>query len=155
MGKYAAGTTVPSYQRRLEIERTLERYGATAFAYGKTSQRVQVMFEIADRRYRMDLPMPDRNADNVLFTPAKRYQRSVEEQERVYEQMGRQRWAALSIYIKAVLEAAESGITTVEEALLSHVMLPNGSTVGEWAGKQLHEVYASGQMPELLPGGER
>ena len=152
MPTYAAGTTVPSHQRRLEIERTLERYGATAFAYGRTQTRVQVMFEIAGRRYRIELRVPDRQGHDILYTPSKRLLRSDADQEKFYEQLVRQKWAALALYIKAQLEAAESGITTIEEALLAYVVLPDNSTVGEWAGKELNAIYASGQMPELLPG---
>jgi hypothetical protein len=35
---------------------------------------------------------------------------------------------------------------------LSHILLPNGTTVGEHLGPQLDEVYATGVMPSLLPG---
>jgi len=38
-GKYAAKTEVPEHQSRTEIERTLTRYGATAFAYGWSAGR--------------------------------------------------------------------------------------------------------------------
>lgn len=153
MAKYAAGTTVSSAQRREEIERTLQRYGAAAFGYASTRTRAQVMFEIGDRRYRIELPVPDRDSDEVTLTPSKRWLRDDKEQERVYEQLVRQKWAALALYIKAQLEAAESGITTIEEALLAYVVLPDGSTVGQWAHKELNAIYSSGQMPELLPGG--
>lgn len=152
MPTYAAGTTVPSHQRRLEIERTLERYGATAFAYGQTRDRAQIMFEIADRRYRIELLVPDRQGDGILYTPFRGLLRSGADQEKVYEQLVRQKWAALALYIKAQLEAAESGITTIEEALLAYVVLPGNSTVGDWARKELKAVYASGEVPALLPG---
>ena len=41
---------------------------------------------------------------------------------------------------------------TLEDALQTFVMLPNGRTVGEWLGPQIDEVYRTSQMPQLLPG---
>jgi hypothetical protein len=64
----------------------------------------------------------------------------------------RQRWRALALVIKAKLEAVEAGISSVEDEFLSFIMLPNGSTVGEWVQPQIERVYESGSMPALLPG---
>jgi hypothetical protein len=154
MVRYAARTEISSERRRQEIERTLDRYGATAFAFGKTTSppRAQIMFELADRRMRIDLPLPDRDDRAITHTPDRGIVRSRDAQEREYEYAVRQRWAALSLWIKAQLEAIESGIVTVEDVFLSHVVLPSGATVGEWAEPQLREVYGRGEMPALLPG---
>jgi hypothetical protein len=111
------------------------------------------MFELADRRIRLDLPLPDRDSRAITHTPERGVVRSRDAQEREYEYAVRQRWAALSLWIKAQLEAIESGIVTVEEVFLSHIVLPDGSTVGEWAHPQLSAVYGRGEMPALLPGG--
>lgn len=157
MSKYAARTDVPSERRRQEIERTLDRYGATAFAYGKTAipPQATIMFEMADRRLRITLPLPDPDDRQFTHTPGRGIRRSREAQQQEYEYAIRQKWAALSLWIKAQLEAVESGITTIEEALLSYVMLPDGRTVGEWTRPQLGEVYGRGEMPALLPGSAR
>ncbi len=39
-----------------------------------------------------------------------------------------------------------------ESEFLAQLVLPNGSTVGEWARPQVAAAYASGEMPALLPG---
>ena len=44
MAKYASTTSVSPEQRRGEIERTLARYGATAFGYATTGAKAQVVF---------------------------------------------------------------------------------------------------------------
>lgn len=66
MSRYAENTSVPSDRSRAEIEKTLTRYGATAFAYGWSGATAQIMFEIrttrGGRRVRFALPMPDRSA---------------------------------------------------------------------------------------------
>lgn len=157
MSRYAERTEVPSTRSRDEIERTLERYGATAFAYGwdNTNRAATIMFEIGTprgvRRVRFQLPMPDRNGREFTETPTGR-ERSTSAARVEHDRAVRQRWRALALVIKAKLEAVAAGITTVEEEFLAHVMLPNGSTVGEWTAPQLELVYGRGEMPALLPG---
>lgn len=152
MSKYAEDTSVSSARSRDEIERTLRRYGASAFGYGWEGKRAQVMFHVESRRVRFELEMPDKDAAEFKFTPARRYERSAAQQEEAYEQAIRQRWRALALVIKAKLEAVDAGISTVEEEFLAHIMLPDGSTVGQWVAPQLAEVYGRGEMPALLPG---
>lgn len=149
---YAQRTDVPSDRSRAEIERTLRRYGAGAFAYGWADHTAQVMFEMTGRRIQFRLPLPDPAAAEFTQTPTGR-DRSSAAAEREYEQAVRQRWRALALVIKAKLEAVEAGITTVEEEFLAHIVLPDGGTVGQWARPQLEQVYATSTMPALLPGG--
>jgi len=152
MSRYAERTEVGSDRSRAEIERTLRRYGATAFAYGWGEQVATVMFEIAGRRMLFRLTMPDPNSREFTRTPGKGLVRTPEAAAAAWEQAGRQRWRALSLVIKAKLEAVAAGITTVEQEFLAHIVLPNGATVGEWARPQLAIAYERGQMPALMPG---
>ena len=151
MARYAENTAVASDRSRSEIERTLRRYGASAFAYGWQGHTAQIMFEMAGRRIKFGLPLPDPSSRDFTFTPTGR-ERSASAAEDAYEQAVRQRWRALALVIKAKLEAVEAGISTVEDEFLAHVALPAGGTVGEWMRPRLGEVYATGNMPALLPG---
>jgi hypothetical protein len=154
MATYAAGTDVPSNQSRAEIERTLKRYKASAFAYGWEGGTATVMFKLADRQVRFRLPLPDPDSSEFTRTPTGKT-RSVTAAAGAYEQATRQRWRALALVIKAKLEAVEAGISTVEDEFLAAIMLPGGSTVGEWAAPQLREVYGRAVMPALLPGASQ
>jgi hypothetical protein len=154
-GRYAEHTGVASDASRAEIERTLRRYGATAFAYGWDALCATVMFELANRRIRFRLPMPDRNDRAFTHTPGKGLRRSEDAAEREWEQAQRQRWRALALVIKAKLEAVAAEITTVEQEFLAHIVLPNGSSVGDWAKPQLAIAYERNEMPAIMPGGER
>lgn len=154
MARYAAATEVPSDRSRSEIERTLRRYGATAFAYGWEGSQAQVGFKLADRQIKFRLPLPDPASEEFTLTPTGK-DRSESAAEAAYEQAVRQRWRALALVIKAKLEAVEAGISTVEQEFMSAVMLPSGQTVGEWLGPQLGAVYARESMPALLPGSDR
>lgn len=159
--RYAENTTVASDRSRAEIERTLTRYKARAFAYAWDDDHnaAVIMFKISNRQVRMQLPLPDRNAEEFTHTRHKdRWRRqlvSAEQAEARWEQASRQRWRALALVIKAKLEAVEAGISTVEREFLADVLLPNGATVGAWAAPQLESVYAGGQMPALMPGVSR
>lgn len=151
MARYAATTEVPSDRSRSEIERTLRRYGAAAFAYGWEGNHAQVGFKLAGRQIKFILPLPDPDSDEFTLTPTGR-DRSDKAAEEAYEQAVRQRWRALALVIKAKLEAVEAGISTVEREFLDAIMLPDGRTVGDWLGPQLGQVYAQQAMPALLPG---
>ncbi|KAB2347322.1 hypothetical protein [Actinomadura rudentiformis] len=152
MTRYAERTEVSSEKSRSEIEKTLRRYGATAFAYGWQGLEATVMFELADRRIRFAIPMPDPADGQFVLTPTGR-ERSQAAAEKEYEQAVRQSWRALALVIKAKLEAVDAKISTVEDEFLAHVVLPDGSTVGDWVAPQLQVAYSQGQMPALLPGG--
>ncbi len=153
MTRYAENTTVPTDRSRAEIERTLSRYGATAFAYGWDSTCATVLFELAGRRFRFRLPMPDRHDRAFTHTPGRGLRRTDDEATRAWEQAQRQRWRALALVILAKLEAVQAGITTVEQEFLAHVVLPDNTTVGDWAAPQIALAYERHQMPALLPGG--
>jgi hypothetical protein len=130
--RYAERTSVGSDASRTEIERTLRRYGASAFGYGWEGNQATVMFVLANRRIRFQLPLPDPNDKRFTHTPGRGQRRTADAQEREYEQAVRQRWRALALVIKAKLEAVEAGISSVEDEFLSFIMLPNGATVGQW-----------------------
>jgi len=152
MPTYAKDTIVPIDRSKSEIERTLTRYGAQEFMYGWQAGRAVVAFKVNDRAYRINLPLPDRNDSQFYMTNNGRARTSQDAVYSAWEQATRQRWRALALWIKAVLEAAEAGIVTLEDALQTFVMLPNGRTVGEWLAPQIEEVYRTSQMPQLLPG---
>jgi len=150
MATYASETSVTSEKSRMEIERTLQRYGADKYMYGAESGRAVIVFELHKRRVRFDIVMPEKSATRFTESPTGRA-RTASAALEAWEQACRQRWRALALVIKAKLEAVESGITLFEEEFLAHIILPNQMTVGQWMLPQVEEAYAHGTMPELLP----
>lgn len=148
---YAESTSVPSDRSRAEIERTLQRYGATGFMYGWQTDRAVIAFEMAGRRIRFVLPLPARNSREFTHTPSRGQPRTEAQAAEAYEQAVRQKWRALALVIKAKLEAVESGITVFEDEFLAHIVLPSGEAVGDWMRPQIVRAYATGTMPALLP----
>lgn len=127
--RYARRTVVPVSRSRAEVENLVLRYGADQFGSALDTEhaRAMIQFRIASWLVRFVLPLDGCN-----------------------EQQQRQRWRALVLVIKAKLEAVESGITTIEEEFLPHVVTPDGSTFGQWAVPQLREMRKSGKLPASI-----
>lgn len=152
MTRYAANTEVSTGRSKDEIERTLARYGADQFAYATTPGQAMIGFRLSGRMYRFVLPLPDRNADKFRLTPNRRTERSEDAALAAWEQACRQRWRALALYVKAVLEARESGIINAEDGFLAQAVLPSGLTVGQTLEPQLREWNEAGRIPALFGG---
>mgnify|MGYP001615055986 FL=1 len=146
---YAKATTVSRERTIGEFERTLARYGATAFAYGWQGNRALVEFIATKRRIRFTLAMPPR--EDFLYTPSRRYTRSEAEVDKLWEQSQRSRWRALLLVVKAKLEAVEAGIAEFEEEFLAYIVLPDGQTVGQFTLPQVELAYELNTMPPMLP----
>lgn len=149
---YAEKTAVSVEASRNEIERTLARYKADAFAYATDGCKATLMFRMAGRhvRFQLTLPAPDADEFWIYKRGHTKYRRVDAEGQRLYEQACRQKWRALALVIKAKLEAVSAGITTVEDEFLAHTLLPDGSTMGQWAKPQIDEAYRIGSMPRGL-----
>ena len=151
----AESTTVPSDRSRAEIEKTLARYGATTFQYGWQQDRAAIGFVMSGRQIRFILPLPDRENPDFTRTPTGK-SRTATAAEAAYEQAVRQRWRALSLMVKAKLEAVASGIVTFEEEFLPHTVLPSGRTVAQEIMPAVESAYATGAVTPLqIEGGHR
>lgn len=150
MPRYAEDTIVPTERSRMEIETILKRYKASHFGYATSPTGARVAFVLNNRHIRFELPLPDKNLREFTHTPQRNIQRSADAWEAVWDQACRQRWRALALVIKAKLEAVDTGITTLEDEFLAHTVLPDGSTMGEWAKPQIDRAYIGGLMPETL-----
>ena len=104
MDHYAKDTSVSVEKSRAEIERILDRYGASQFGYLKDESRglAQIMFSAHDRQIRFLLKYPNRNSDEFVLTPTGK-ERSDDLAYKAWEQACRQRWRALALCIKAKL----------------------------------------------------
>lgn len=151
MTRYAEQTTVTAETSRGEIERTLQRYGASAFMYGWDLDQAVIQFKAHERMVRFLLPLPDKASEEFTRTPGKKLTRSPEQALAEWEKACRQRWRALALVVKAKLEAVEAGITEFEDEFLAHVVLPDGSTAGAWLRPQIAKAYETATMPSMLP----
>jgi hypothetical protein len=149
MSRYAENTSVSVANSKAEIERIVERWGATQFMSGWSADQAVIAFSAEGRQVRFVLPMPSR--DEKRFTHHSKGARTPEAAIKEWEQACRQRWRALALVIKAKLEAVESGISIFEDEFLSHIVLPGGATVGEHVRPMIAQAYETGQITPLLP----
>ncbi len=150
-GTYAAKTDVPVSKSRDEIERTLARFGATAFAYmSNVDGQVAISFEVKGFRVLMRMQLPRRDQ----FARDSRGKLRIDSAiERDWEQACRQRWRSLANGVKAKLALIDDGISTVEREFLADIVVPStGQTYGEMAIPAITEVYAGTALPPLVPG---
>ena len=148
MPRYASNTNVSSELSRIEIEKTLIRYGADNFAYAISAGKAMVGFTMNDRQIRFALPLPKQ--EEFRLTPTGR-ERSDNSRYEAWEQACRQRWRAMNLVIKAKLEAVECGISVFDDEFMANIVLPDGNTVGDFMKPQIEQAYISGTVPKMLP----
>lgn len=134
--RYAEGTSVPVGKTKDELDRLLTRAGASQTVMGadRSRKRILIGFSLDGRQYRL------------YAATAGRGPRSAP------EQVEREAWRALLLIVKAKLEVARSGYSSIESEFLGNIVLPNGQTVAEDVLPKIAEAYESGHMPLLLPG---
>lgn len=110
---YARGTEVPVERSKAEIEKLLTVKGATSFHSGWTPQFASIGFTLKETQVLMGLPMPDTKSFAKLGRTRG---------EKAYASELRRRWRCALLILKAKFEAIESGISTVEEEFLAHVV---------------------------------
>lgn len=150
MSRFAENTSVSVANSKAEIERTLERYGASQFMSGWTQDKAVIGFTMEGRQVRFVLAMPSREHTDITQTPTGK-ERAEAAAYKAWEQACRQRWRALALVVKAKLEAVESGISIFEDEFMANIVMPNGRTVSEEVRPLIADAYATGNMPNLLP----
>jgi len=149
VSRYASETSVSVANSKAEIERIVERYGASQFMSGWDASRALIAFTMCERQIRFILPMPAR--DEKRFTHHSKGPRTPEAATKEWEQACRQRWRALALVIKAKLEAVESGISVFEDEFMANIVLPGGRTVSEEIRPRIAQAYETRELPPLLP----
>ncbi len=151
MGLYAEGTTVAPAKSQAEIQQLLIRFGATSFASGFTPEAAAIEFGIGERRYRVLLPMPA--PDDEAFWRKPTYgRRTPEEARKRHEAEVRRRWRSLLLIVKSRLEAAATGISTIEDEFALNAVLPDGRTAAEHVLPAIEHAYRTGELPPIMGG---
>jgi hypothetical protein len=141
---YAQGTTVSAERSRAELETMLGKHGATdrGFRVNDTEGTAAVMFVIDGKKYRIDVPMPQRSFPKIpseqpkgwVGWDATRREQWVNKQ---WEQACRERWRGFVLLVKAKLEAVRIGLSSVEREFQADLLLANGKTVHQQIAEQI------------------
>lgn len=155
---YATGTTVPVERTRIQIESLLRERGAGQFMSGMDHNdgRAMLGWTMHGRMVRVLVPLPKPNEERFNYRRT-RFGWSTrplpaEKRMKLWEQACRARWRAVLLILLAKFEAIEAGISSFEREFLADIQMADGGTVGEWLQPQLETMYATGKMPQLLPG---
>ena len=158
---YAQGTKVDTNRSKVEIERTLERFGATGFMFGRDDdERVFIVgFRRNGRGYRFVLPMVDREQFRYNKPRSSWQKRGAERADttidKLVDQETKRRWRSLANLVKATLDATDTGIIDFDTAMMPHLVLPDGRTMGQAIGPQV-DAALEGRDPNIslaLPPG--
>lgn len=134
---------------RAEIERSLTRFQDDEFAYGYDKTKAVVQFTSNGRLVRFVLILPPRDDEKFRLTPTGKL-RSGSAAQAAWEQGCRESWRALAAVIKAKLVAVDTGIVGFDEEFASLIVLPDGTTVGEWLTPRIEKAYELGTVPPVL-----
>lgn len=139
--RYAEGTNVSVDASRAELEKLLERHGATHFGVYREPEATKVIFCVQGRFVRQTVTVPVTTRKAPIANPDKEFRR---------------RWRALLLITRAKLEMVAAGDSTIEREFLADTILADGATVYERAEAQIAENYLTGVAPRLLlgPGGK-
>lgn len=151
---FAAGTSVDESRSRAEIERMLQKAGASSFGsfsdYAR--KRAEIGFTYKHIHIRMEIMLPAddekrflRDGRGSIRTPARRLEE--------YQAECRRRWRCLSLVLKAKLIAVEDGITTLEREFLPYMVMADGRTLAERMAPAIAAAQAGPGSALLLPGG--
>ena len=148
---YAEDTDVSVERSQAEIQKLLTRAGATKFMTGFDEDKAAIAFQLRNKTFRFVLPLPDRKDDK--FWRQGRWNTPHSDAGLAYkrwEQECRSRWRALTLAIKAKIEAVNIGLTTFEQEFLAFLVTENGQTVGERVIPQIEESVKQGGGAKFL-----
>jgi len=138
--RYAEGTNVPAARSRAEVEKLVQKHGATRFGSMWSKDRFSIMFEMKGRQVKLDLPAPDPTKFRTTL---------------MWEAEERRRWRVLILHLKSKLEMVSSGDAEFEHEFLAYIVLPG--TGGETIGQRIIpfiDALEAGDAPQFLLGGK-
>lgn len=140
---YGETTSVAFEKSIAEIIGAVRKAGAEQIGQFEGPDYYAVQFVIGDRLIRFHLPFP--SLDSIPTHDARRKTLTAAHRMAKLGQAKRQRGRALLLVIKAKLESVESGIETLEQAFLAHVVMADGKTVYERIAEPIALEYQSGR----------
>jgi hypothetical protein len=147
--RYAEGTEVSTERSLADIRRLLTVAGATHFAFGEEPTKGLIQFTLNGLSYRFEIRRPAWDDLIDRYDAPGRV-----DQRRAIDAEWKRRWRARVLWLKALLEFAEVEPREFSRAMLAHLLLPNGQTLGSWAVPQIEVMYGEGKMPPLLSEGK-
>lgn len=151
---YAKQTAISASGSIAEIQRTVERFGADAFAFSQHAKGGTIGFRFHNRTVRFDVELPDRNAPCFTETEGGQHRsprkRKPEAALKEWEAACRSKWRSLALLIKALVVAIEDGLIDFDRAFMHDIVMPNGRTVGSTLLPDVQRMVESGKQSPLF-----
>ncbi|MCA4133382.1 hypothetical protein [Arthrobacter sp. M4] len=115
---YVRGASITASASQAEIQDMLSDFGAVGLRCIREDGRATIAFRSGGQQFRMILVLP-RSADEEL------QKRSTGHALKTPQETARQRWRALSVLIRAKLDAVASGIVSFDQEFMAYRLPPH------------------------------
>ncbi len=145
MASYAKGTKTSIAKSEDDIKTMLRKAGAETIGIMEDPEAAFVAFHLNGRSIRFKLPLPRKDEERFThwrvvnqrgpvgsLTP-----RTPDAAANLWVQACRERWRQLQLCIKAKLVSVEEGVELFDDAFLSQIVTPDGTTVGDKVKPQM------------------
>jgi hypothetical protein len=150
--RYAQGTTVSVESSRGEITGILAKHGCNRMAWATEPEGDTLQFELGGQQYRFQIRRPSlEDAKTAYLATGKTVWgwNHQADQQRALDAEWRRRWRAHVLLLKAKLEFADGGDTTLEREFMPNLVIEGGRrTLAEWLSDE------KGGQPLLAAGGK-
>lgn len=130
--RYANGTAVTVESSRGEISGILAKHGVQRMGWQTAPDGDELLFELAGQRYMFRIKRPTLEEVKAMhLADGVDWRRVADPQAKVAAEW-RRRWRAQVLLIKAKLEFADGGDTTVEREFLPYLLVDGRQTLAEF-----------------------
>lgn len=132
VARYAEGTKVPVESSRGEITGILAKHGVQRMGWQTGPQGDELLFELSGHNYRFQIAKPTLDEVRLMHkADGKDWSRVYDPQAKVDAEW-RRRWRANVLLIKAKLEFASGGDTTIEREFMPYMLVGGRQTLAEF-----------------------
>lgn len=130
--RYAEGTTVSVESSRGEITGILAKHGVSRMGWQTGPEGDELLFELSGHSYRFQIRKPTLDEVRLMHkADGKDWSRVYDQNAKVAAEW-RRRWRANVLLIKAKLEFASGGDTSIEREFMPYMLVGGRQTLAEW-----------------------
>lgn len=132
MPKYAEGTKVSVESSRSEITGILAKHGVQRMGWQTGPDGDQLLFELSGHNYRLQINKPTLEEVRAEYVAGGGRWNLVYDPQKKVDDEWRRRWRANVLLIKAKLEFAEGGDTSIEREFMPYMLVGGRQTLAEY-----------------------
>lgn len=148
MSRYATKTAVPVDRSMAEVRGILLKNNAQAVAIAESLDAASVQFIFENHPYKFIIKYPTFRDHQIQYTKSGKARTETQMHKEINDEHKRL-WRAMVLYIKAAIEAHQSGLVNLKKSLMGNLVLSDGSgqTVYQRLERDIEKIRAN---PTLL-----